>query len=278
MNDVSRNHANVSAEPQPETPPKNRAHRPGFNNRVKAALEAGVVFIGVTIAAVVFSQLKNSPALSEFSYLLTSGLFLVIALMAAERDPRGISHYGLDFSGLLSPSESPPNGWFDSLKDLVGALVKSAPVGVRESLIAIAMGTVIFPLFTVGFYFWHTPTRGFTFSLPNDLAWRFVSQMIVVGLPEEALFRGYLYTRLIDASTGEMRVLGVRIFPLALVTQAVLFALIHFAIDFQMTRLAVFFPALLFGWLRSWRRGLGATIVFHAFCNIYSDILVRAWL
>ena len=42
-------------------------------------------------------------------------------------------------------------------------------------------------------------------------------------------------------------------------------------------RLAVFFPSLLFGWMRSRTRGIGAGVAFHAMCNIFSETLMRGY-
>jgi membrane protease YdiL (CAAX protease family) len=42
-------------------------------------------------------------------------------------------------------------------------------------------------------------------------------------------------------------------------------------------RLAVFFPALLFGWLRARTRGIGAPVLFHALCNILASTLTRGY-
>ena len=42
-------------------------------------------------------------------------------------------------------------------------------------------------------------------------------------------------------------------------------------------RLAVFFPALLFGWLRARTGGIGASVVFHALCNLFSATLARGY-
>ena len=49
-------------------------------------------------------------------------------------------------------------------------------------------------------------------------------------------------------------------------------------LDLAPERLAVAFPALLFGWLRAWRGGIGAALLVHAASNVYADILVRGWL
>jgi membrane protease YdiL (CAAX protease family) len=43
------------------------------------------------------------------------------------------------------------------------------------------------------------------------------------------------------------------------------------------TRLAVFFPALLFGWLRARTGGIGASLTFHMLCNVYSQALGRGY-
>jgi membrane protease YdiL (CAAX protease family) len=57
---------------------------------------------------------------------------------------------------------------------------------------------------------------------------------------------------------------------------AALFAVGHLAI-FQVWRLAVFFPALLFGWMRE-RTGtiLGSTL-FHAYCNLLQLVLAASF-
>jgi len=99
-----------------------------------------------------------------------------------------------------------------------------------------------------------------------------------VALPEEALFRGYLQTRLADVMPTTIRVGRKEFAWHAIVVQAVVFGLVHFAVDLDVTRLSVFFPALLFGVIRSLRSGIGAAVFFHALCNLYSDVLVRGWL
>jgi membrane protease YdiL (CAAX protease family) len=134
------------------------------------------------------------------------------------------------------------------------------------------------------------------FRPPEDLLSYLAAQLLVVALPEETLFRGYFQTRLTESfqavfkpeskpesfqavfKAGTVKLLGAAVSLPALVLQALLFAAVHFAADPNPVRLAVFFPALLFGWMRQWRGGVGAAIVFHALCNLLSDILVRGWL
>jgi membrane protease YdiL (CAAX protease family) len=85
-------------------------------------------------------------------------------------------------------------------------------------------------------------------------------------------------TRLHDAFPARHRVLGANVHAGVLVTQAALFALVHLATEPDVQKLAVFFPGLLFGWLRAWRGGIGAAILFHAMSNVLAEILVRGWL
>jgi uncharacterized protein len=114
-------------------------------------------------------------------------------------------------------------------------------------------------------------SRVFHARLPDNFAGWVVDQLFVVALPEEFFYRGYLQSRLKLVWPGGVRVLGVRVGP-AFLLVAVLFALGHLAV-FHVWRLAVFFPALLFGYLRE-RTGtvLGCTLL-HAIFNLYSLFL-----
>ena len=42
-------------------------------------------------------------------------------------------------------------------------------------------------------------------------------------------------------------------------------------------RLAVFFPALLFGLLRAWRGGIGAAMLLHALSNVLAELLEKGF-
>jgi membrane protease YdiL (CAAX protease family) len=81
-----------------------------------------------------------------------------------------------------------------------------------------------------------------------------------------------------DVEKKRVRILGVELAASAWVLHAGLFAAIHFMVDPHPARFAVFFPALLFGWTRAWRGGIGAALALHAMSNLYSEILARSWL
>jgi membrane protease YdiL (CAAX protease family) len=99
---------------------------------------------------------------------------------------------------------------------------------------------------------------------------------LVVALPEEAFFRGYLQTSLDDRWGTPWKILGARL-GLSLVVTSATFALGHLAALPYLARLAVFFPSLLFGYLRTRSGGVGAPLLFHAVCNVFAAWLAAAY-
>jgi membrane protease YdiL (CAAX protease family) len=150
------------------------------------------------------------------------------------------------------------------------------------------VSAVVFPLFVLGYvaFAWMFPALPaewirrltpyvdaphFQFRLPPRFAEWVVDQLFVVALPEEFFYRGFLQTRLRDAWPGGRIFLGARLGPAFWVT-ALLFALGHLAI-FQVWRLAVFFPALLFGWMRERSGSVVGAALFHASANLLVQVL-----
>ena len=163
------------------------------------------------------------------------------------------------------------------LFDLGRATGRAFPSGLVELAVAIGVAAVVFPLFAVGYQWWYQP-ESFSLTLPPNLGSFLLAQLIVVALPEEAFFRGYLQTSLSDLETRRIRILGASLAPGSWLLQAALFAVIHFLVEPNPARLAVFFPGLLFGWMRARRGGIGAALALHATSNLYSEILARSWL
>ncbi|MEW5743315.1 MAG: myxosortase MrtX [Myxococcota bacterium] len=156
---------------------------------------------------------------------------------------------------------------------------------VRQFL---GVSAVVFPLFIGGYvaFAWiypelpaawvraltpYTSAPSFHFRLPADFTVLVVDHLFVVALPEEFFYRGFLQARLRDAWPGGRRFFGARLGRAFWVT-AILFALGHLAI-FQVWRLGVFFPALIFGWMRERSGSVVGAALFHAAANLLVQVL-----
>jgi membrane protease YdiL (CAAX protease family) len=183
------------------------------------------------------------------------------------KDDDSVRRAGLALGGLVLPGHLP-----------VGAVARSA-----ASSLAWALG--LFVIIAVPFFFgwrvwWsHVAPSDLSFSLavrPMEALNEIAGQLFVIALPEEAFYRGYLQSRLDDVWPPRWRVLGATVGP-GLLGASAIFALGHVATVHLPTRLAVFFPALLFGWLRARTGGIGASVCFHMICNVYSQALGRGY-
>ncbi len=106
--------------------------------------------------------------------------------------------------------------------------------------------------------------------------WRWLllllTQVVLVALPEEWLYRGYLQRRLTEAFPPTRRVLGV---PLGVgwLLATACFAAGHLVLDPRPSRLLTFFPGLLFGWMAARTGSIAASVGFHALCNVLAQML-----
>ncbi len=233
------------------------------------------VYALVSVAVFGATRLGSVPALGRYVHLIVAAIFLLTAVRLTRHEPQ---HYGVSLGGLLEPSEDDASPGPLGLLDLGRATLRAMPSAAVELGVAIAIAAVVFPLYAVGYYWWHEPAAAFTLHLPPHVASFALAQLVVVALPEEAFFRGYVQTGLTDTEGRRVRLLGVEVAPLAFTLQALLFAVMHVVVEPHPARLAVFFPGLLFGWVRAWRGGIGAAMALHAMSNVYSEILGRSWL
>lgn len=155
---------------------------------------------------------------------------------------------------------------------------------------ALGVSMILFPLTVGGFFLllevipWlPAATREMLTPYPHgagSIALRFperfwlhvLDQFLVVALPEEFFYRGYLQTRLEHAwGKGKSRLLGAQVGKAFWVTQA-LFAVGHLG-RLDPWRLSVFFPSILFGWLRARTGSIVPGIIVHALCNLVLMVL-----
>jgi membrane protease YdiL (CAAX protease family) len=237
----------VRAGPQPQ--PQGRA-------LIEALAAALVVTGGVTLAS----------ALLPAKYVATGVGFVFLAAtwwLVWRRDDAYVQRAGLAFAGLVLP------GKVDARLTVSSSL--------RAIGWALAFGAVTFVPFFFGWRAWWGPEGAFSLTPRlGDVANELVGQVVIIALPEEAFYRGYLQSRFDEVWPPRFKVAGAPIGPGIFVASAI-FALGHLATIHAPARLAVFFPALLFGWLRARTGGVGASIAYHALCNVFSEALGRGY-
>jgi len=240
---------------QPSNAPGTRSNSP----LVPRALTPIAVAVGVTALVTALSY-----GLPEAYQATGVGLAFLLAtyVLVLRHDGETVHRYGLALGGLF---DSAP---LDARR-LAGA-------AARALAWAIGVALVVLPPFWLGWVSFWKPATGFSPAGLGSVADDALGQLLVIALPEEAFYRGYLQSALDDAWRPRLRVLGAELGPSLLVTSA-LFALGHLATELDANRLAVFFPALLFGWLRARTKGIGASVVLHALCNLFASYLARSY-
>jgi uncharacterized protein len=166
----------------------------------------------------------------------------------------------------------------------LGGVVELAPLSparlardaARALGYALGAALLIFPLFWVGFRLWWKVDHFHPAPL-RPLFDEAGGQLLMIALPEEAFYRGYLQTTLDRELGRSVTVLGTRI-GVGVVATSAIFAVGHLLTELNPARLAVFFPSLVFGILRARTGGIGASVVFHAMCNLFSAYLIRSYL
>jgi membrane protease YdiL (CAAX protease family) len=113
-------------------------------------------------------------------------------------------------------------------------------------------------------------------TLPAGFWKTALAMVVVVAIPEEVFYRGYLMGRLEQAWPARRHLWGA---PLgwALLVQAALFGLGHFLVDLNPLRLAVAVPALLFGLLRFWSGSIVAPVIVHVCANLLMSVVDRSF-
>lgn len=228
----------------------------------KIITEVAIAYAIATGAAALLYRLQSLPLVHDNLQLMVGALFLLLPQWML-RPHADIEDYGFT----------------------------TRPRRLGFSLAALAI-LLIFPLFIGGFWLYFrllcqhfpafAPMRCLHLVAPRwHLPQRFgllaLSQLLVVALPEELLFRGYIQGRLEIAFPPQTRVLGARL-GVAWWATAALFGLGHFLVTWQPQMLSRFFPGLVFGWLYARSRSIMAGTIFHAACNLLMTLLVLVFL
>jgi membrane protease YdiL (CAAX protease family) len=244
--------SDVEAAPRPPS----AAGTPAAPDASRPLLTAlGVLAVVAVVSRIAPASWSNTAVAAVF---LGATWWLVL-----RHDTRTVRRFGVSFGGVAEPEPL-------DARRLAGTTARA----VGWMLICAA---VTFPPFVLGYLWWWRPTEPFGWVVPSDALDRVLAQILVVALPEEAFFRGYLQTSLEAAwPHRRRRLLGAELGLGWLATSAV-FAVGHVLTIPHASRLGVFFPALAFGWLRARTGGVGASVAFHALCNLFSMTLAEGF-
>lgn len=189
--------------------------------------------------------------------------FLYIPLWLARRRHEDLAEYGLTL-----------RHWHADVRLflIVAAIVTPTFFGASWLFYAMVphlparLGALISPVVAAPHFHFRLP--------PHFLRW-VITELLVVALPEELFYRGYVQTRLRDAWPEGKVLWGARLGRAFFLTAA-LFAVGHLAV-FQFWRLAVFFPALLFGWMREKTGTIVGSTLMHAWSNLLQLVIVASF-
>jgi membrane protease YdiL (CAAX protease family) len=248
-----------------------------------AGRDAIVAWAGVAVLVTLLVRINVTlPAIGHLGSAFVAVLFLYVPVGYAWHRTRLLQRSA-------PPLTSPPEPRApDSDETLDDYGFHAAPL--RRGLVTAGVAMVgIFPVFVVGyiaFYEIACNSNLLAHLVPKGMCGRYggldaihapkltlgllefcAIQLVVVALPEELFFRGFLLGLLEQRFPPARRVLGGGI-GLALILSAAAFALIHLPKDGDPRALATFFPGLLFGWMRSATGSILASTLTHAGSNI----------
>ncbi len=138
------------------------------------------------------------------------------------------------------------------------------------------VATAVFVPYAIGHCLFAHWWYGATFSprLPPGFLPTVWDQVLVVALPEEFFFRGYLQTQFDRVWGKPYRCLGAQ-WGAGLPLAAALFAVCH-TIYGGPARLIVFLPGLWYGWLRARTETIAVPIAYHAASNLLMHLMLTS--
>jgi membrane protease YdiL (CAAX protease family) len=223
-----------------------------------SAVQEVLVLWGLSFGTILIAFALFGGASGHAKVVATLG-FLYLPLLAMRRRGEDYPDFGLSTRAL---------GEDLKLFGVLFALV--APLYVL-AFWAFAEGAELLPAGIRNLVTPYSQRPDIAFRLPARFGEWALDNLLVVALPEEFFYRGFIQGRLRDAWPGGRVFLGARLGPAFWVT-ALLFALGHLAI-FEAWRLAVILPALLFGWMRERTGTLVGATLFHAAANLLALVL-----
>ena len=151
---------------------------------------------------------------------------------------------------------------------------------MRSLLMTLIVSLIVFPAFILFAHLWQILIIGYSKFRPAPfpgLTRVIFYQLLLVSLPEEFYFRGYVQPALNSVFRPRWKIFGVDLGWSWIVTAAV-FAVAHTIITYQWWHFAIFFPGLVFGWLKEKTGAITSPILFHATSNILMNWFARSYV
>ncbi|MDL1873233.1 CPBP family intramembrane metalloprotease [Deltaproteobacteria bacterium PRO3] len=147
----------------------------------------------------------------------------------------------------------------------------SGPQLLRSLGWFLLLSAIVFPVIEAGnrwfqAEFFHRHYVGGNYQ---GLAKAALFHFLLVAIPEEFFYRGYMQTQFNRIWGRPFRLFGAPV-GWALLFTSLLFALSHSMIVLRWWHFSIFFPSLAFGWLKERTGAITAGALFHALCNVYS--------
>lgn len=130
---------------------------------------------------------------------------------------------------------------------------------------------IIFPASFLVNHFYQKIFFGMTYHAGSSDIWvnYILYQLVLVSFPEEFFFRGFMQESLNKILPAKRKLFGVP-FGLSAIIVSAVFALSHSLITLQWWHGFIFFPALVFSWLKDKTGTIWTAVFFHGACNLFA--------
>jgi membrane protease YdiL (CAAX protease family) len=194
------------------------------------------------LAIRLFHELQRFNQLKDYSLVLTAAVLIYLPVWIYHRRGDTVSFFERDFTGLFKSI-----GWF------------------------LILAAAIFPVIEVGDRYFQDIFFNARYVGGNykGLATFAAFQLVLVAIPEEIFYRGYIQPQLNRVWGRPWKLFGA-CFGKSLIFTSLLFAFSHSLIQLKWWHFSIFFPSLAFGWLRERTGAVTAGALFHTLSNTFS--------
>lgn len=163
------------------------------------------------------------------------------------------------------------------------AFSDAAPYLEALKLNAVVIGVIAVP-WLIGYHYWQTeglaaamrwlgfaphviPDISYVGVWPSSPLLLIAYHLFFVAIPEELFYRGYVQSRLDEVWPPKWQVFGADV-GWGLIAACAIFAVGHSIVSLQWWHPFIFFPSLIFGWMRARTGTIVAGALFHAWSNV----------